>query len=72
MVWRPFMRQMHEIVEARSILGTCIRQRMVGTTERICAKFTRKPCLVLRSYEFECQGHQEQKMHCALQTPPQC
>ena len=34
---------------------TCIRQRIAGTTERICAKFTPKTCLVLRSDEFECQ-----------------
>ena len=27
-----------------------------GTAERICAKFTRKTCLVPRSDEFECQG----------------
>jgi len=27
-----------------------------GTTERICAKFTRKTCLVPRSDEFEGQG----------------
>ena len=56
MVWRPFMRQMCEIVETRSILGTGIRQWMTGTAERICAKFTRKTCLVLRWDEFECQG----------------
>ena len=55
MVWRPFMRQMREI-ETSSILGTRIRQRMAGTAERICVKFTRKTCLILRSYEFECQG----------------
>jgi len=41
MVWRPFMRQMREIVETRSTLQTRIRQR-IGTAERICAKFTRK------------------------------
>jgi len=29
---------------------------MTGTAERICAKFTWKTCLVLRSDEFECQG----------------
>jgi len=56
MVWRPFMRQMAEIGETRSILGTRIRQRMAGTAERICAKLTRKTCLVLRSDKFECQG----------------
>jgi len=56
MVWRPLMRQMCEIVETRSILETRIRQQMAGTAERICAKFTRKTCLVLRSEEFECQG----------------
>jgi len=56
MVWRPFMRQMREIVEARSILETPIRRQCIaGTGERICAKFTRKTCLVLRSDEFECQ-----------------
>jgi len=27
-----------------------------GTTERICAKFTVKTCLVPRSDKFECQG----------------
>jgi len=56
MVWRPFMRQMREIVEPHSILESRIRQWMAGTAERICAKFTRKTCLVLRSDEFECQG----------------
>jgi len=54
MVWRPFMRQMREIGETHSILET--RQWMAGTAERICAKFTRKTCLVLRSDVFECQG----------------
>jgi len=49
MVWRPFMRQMHEIVETHSILGTRILQRMAGTAEMICAKFTRKTCLVTRN-----------------------
>jgi len=29
---------------------------MTGTAERICAKFTKKTCLVLRSDAFECQG----------------
>jgi len=29
---------------------------MIGTAERICAKFTRKTCLILRSDEFERQG----------------
>jgi len=56
MVWRPFMRQMREIVETRSILETRIRQWMAATAERIYAKFTRKTCLILRSDEFECQG----------------
>ena len=32
-----------------------------GTTERICAKFRRKTCLVPHSDEFEGQGHQGQK-----------
>jgi len=50
------MRQMHEIVETRSIFETRIRQRVAGTAERICAKFTRKTRLVIRSDEFECQG----------------
>jgi len=54
MVWRPLMRQMREIVERRSILETRIQQRMAGTAEWICAKFTWKTCLVLRSDEFEC------------------
>jgi len=56
MVWRPFMRQIGEIGETRSILGTGIGQWMAGTAERICVKFTRKTCLVLRSDELECQG----------------
>jgi len=40
MVWRRFMRQMHEIVETRSILEVeaRIRQRMAKAAERICAK----------------------------------
>jgi len=42
MVWRPFMRQMREIVETLSILGTRIEQWMVGTAERICTIFTRQ------------------------------
>jgi len=56
MVWQPFMRQMGEIGETRSIIGNCIPQRMAGTDERICTIFTPKTCLVLRSYEFECHG----------------
>ena len=56
MVWRPFIRQMGEIGQTRSILGTRVRQWMAGTIDRICIKFTRKTCLVLRSDEFECQG----------------
>jgi len=55
-IWRVFMRQMREIGETRSILGTRIRQWMAGTTGRICAKFTRNMCLVLRWHGFECQG----------------
>jgi len=46
----------HSIVETHSILGTPSRQWMAGTAKRICAKFTRKTCLVLSSDEFECQG----------------
>jgi len=56
MVWRPFMRQMRKIGETREILETCIRQRIAGTAERICTKFTLKTCLILRSDEFEYQG----------------
>jgi len=55
-IWRPFMRQMREIGETRSILGTRIRQWTAGTAERICAKFTWKTCLVLRWDELEYQG----------------
>jgi len=47
---------MGEIGETRSILGTRIRQWMAGTAVRICAKFTWKTRLVLRSDELECQG----------------
>jgi len=78
MVWRPFISQMREIVETRSILGTRIRQWMVGTAERICAKFTTKTCLVLRSDEFECQSQRSKvkvtrgKTRCALRTPQPC
>jgi len=61
MVWRPFMRQIREIGETRS-LETRIRQRMTGTAERICAKFTWTTCLVLRSDEFECQGQSSKVM----------
>jgi len=50
------MHQMGEIVESRSIPETRIRQWTAGTAEWICAKFTRKTCLVLCSYVFECQG----------------
>jgi len=56
MLWRPFIRHMCEIIKTRPILGTRVRQWMAGTAERICAKFTRKTCLVLRADEFECQG----------------
>jgi len=35
---------------------TRIPQWMTGATERICAKFTQKTCLVLHSDEFEYQG----------------
>jgi len=38
------------------LLGTRILQSMAGTAERICAKFTRKTCLVLRSDKLECQS----------------
>ena len=56
-IWRPLMRQMmREIGETRLILGTSIRQWMAGTAEWVCAKFTRKTCLVLRWNNFECQG----------------
>jgi len=49
MVWRPFMRQMGEIGQTRSI-----RQWMAGITdERIGAKFTRKTCLVFRSWNVK-------------------
>ena len=79
MIWRSFMCKMREIIETRSILGTGIRQWMAGTAERICAKFTRKTCLVIRSDEFECQGQRlkvkvttGQKTRCALTTPPRC
>jgi len=76
MVWRPFMRQMGEIVETRSILETRIRQWMAGTAERICAKFTWKTCLVLHSMclkdKVKGQGHQGQKTRSALRTPPWC
>jgi len=50
------MRQMRGIGETRSILETHIRQRMARTAERICAKFTWKTRLVLRSEELECEG----------------
>jgi len=78
MVWQPFVRQMGEIGQTRSILGTRIQQWMAGTAERICAKFTWKTCLVLRSDELECQGQKpkvevirDKKTRCALTTPPQ-
>jgi len=71
MVWRPFVRQMGEIVETRSIIGTGIRQWMTGTAERICAKFTRKTCLVLRSDEFVCQG-QKSKVKVTRDKNPLC
>ena len=78
-VWRPFMCQMGEIGETRSILGTRrpIRQWMAGTAERTCAKFTRKTCLVPRSGHFECQGQRSRsigikKTRCTLTTPPRC
>jgi len=78
MVWRPFVRQMGEIGQTRSILGTRIRQWMVETAERICAKFTRKTCLVPRSDDLERQGQKSKvvfvtrtKTRCAVTTPPQ-
>ena len=50
------MHQMCEIIKMCSILKTRIRQWMTETAERICAKFTRKTCLVVRTEEFECHG----------------
>jgi len=66
---------MGEIGETRSILGTRIRQWMAGTAERICAKFTRKTRLVLRSDELERQRQTSKikvttdKTPCALTLP---
>ena len=78
MVWRPFMRQLGEIGQTRSILGTRIRQWMARTAERICTKFTSNTCFVHRSDELECQGQKskvkvtrDKKNRCALTTPPQ-
>ena len=80
MVWRPFMRQRREIGETRSILGPHIRQWMARTTEGICAKFTRKTCLLfgpslgrvgMSRSKVKRQGHQGQKTRCALTTTPQ-
>jgi len=34
----------------------CLWWNISETAERICAKFTRKTCLVPRLEEFECQG----------------
>jgi len=53
---------MGEVGETRSILGSRIRQWMAGTAERICAKFTRKTCLVLRWDELECQDQKSKVM----------
>ena len=76
MVWRPFMRQMGEIGETRSILGTGTGQWMAGTAERICAKFKRKRCfgpslgrVGMSRSKVKGQGHQGQKTHGALTTP---
>jgi len=71
------MCQMCEIIETRSILKTRIRQWMTGTAERICAKFTRKTCLVLRLDEFECQGQRSRSpgtknVLCTQNTPAMC
>ena len=42
---------------APSVCGVFFRVRNIsGTAERICAKFTRKTCLVPRWDEFEGQG----------------
>jgi len=75
LVWQPLMRQMDEIGETRSILGNRIPQRMAGTAERICAKFTQKTCLSFAhtsvNVKIKSQSHQEQKTHCALRTLPQ-
>jgi len=75
-VWRPFVRQMGKIGETSSILGTRIRQWMTGTAERICAKFTRMTCLILRSDKLECQGQKskvkvtrEKNTLCTHNTP---
>jgi len=63
--------KMDEIGQTRSILGTRVQQWMAGTAERICAKFTQKTCLVLRSDELECQGQKSngQKTHVQSQHP---
>ena len=49
---------------------------MAGTAECMCAKFTRKTYLVLRSDELECQGHKstvkvtsDKKPLCTYNTP---
>jgi len=49
------------------LICLCMKYLRNGTAERICAKFTRKTCLVPRYDEFEVkvkgQGHQGQKRH---------
>ena len=46
--WRPILGAKSAEIGDGFLLGTRIRQWMTGTAERICAKFTRKTCLVLR------------------------
>jgi len=73
MVWRPFVHQMGETL---SVLGTRIRQRIAGTAERICAKFTEDvpgPSLGrvgMSTSKVKGQGHYG-KTRCELTTPPQ-
>jgi len=78
MVWRPFMCQLGEIGETRSILGTGIGQWMAGTAEpgfasnshgRRVWSFARKNWNVkVKSRRLRSPGT---KMRCALTTPPQ-
>ena len=55
LIARNELRKVLFLALSTSFLSVCA-WNISGTAERICAKFTRKTCLVPRSDQFECQG----------------
>jgi len=73
MVWRPFMRQMHEIVETRSILDSCIPQQWQepqnGFAPNSHGRRVSSFAQMRLNVKVKGQGHQGQKTRYALRTP---